>query len=145
NVAWPCVLGPGGTKDPAWAVGLAEQRVGTDPKGAGWTWAHLNTLGAALYRAGRYDEAIARLNDACRAAGGKGTLLDWLFLALPRARKGDAATARKWLDEAVREIDRLAAKKVPDAQFPWTSRAESQVLRREAEELLPKTASPSGK
>jgi WD40 repeat protein/tetratricopeptide (TPR) repeat protein len=136
SLAWICVLGPGGAKDPAWAVRLAEQRVGKDPKGAGWTNAHLNTLGAALYRAGRYDETISRLNDARRAGHGKGTMFDWLFLAMAHARKGQTDAARKWLDEAVREIDRLAAIKVPGSQFPWTARAESQALRREAEALL---------
>jgi tetratricopeptide (TPR) repeat protein len=61
---------------------------------------YLNTLGAALYRAGRYDEAIRRLEEAVQARGGAGESIpdDWEFLALTHHRLGQRAEARRWLD-----------------------------------------------
>jgi WD40 repeat protein/serine/threonine protein kinase/tetratricopeptide (TPR) repeat protein len=139
TLAWICVLAPGGVDDPAWAVGLARDRVGTDPRGAGWTDAHLNTLGAALYRAGRLEEAVARLKDAIEAGRGEGLPQDWLFLAMAHARAGRDQEARKCLAHATQRIDRIEKVKVP----PWTTGVEHRVLRLEAERVVNGTG-PSG-
>jgi tetratricopeptide (TPR) repeat protein len=139
SIAWICVLAPGGTEDPGWAIRLAEARVGTDPKGAGWTDAHLNTLGVALYRAGRYSEAITRLNQAVQAGLQKGMLQDWLFLAMAHARLGHESEARQWFTKAVRELDRLRSGglKSDSPSLPvWTTRLEYQLFRREAERVV---------
>ena len=136
SLAWVCVLAPGGVDDQAWAVRLAKKRVGTDPRGAGWTDAHLNTLGAALYRAGRFDDAVARLKDAIKAGRGEGLPQDWLFLAMAYARKGRDKQARKCLQRAIRNIERSGRGKAPGGLPPWTTRAENQILRLEAEAVV---------
>jgi WD40 repeat protein/tetratricopeptide (TPR) repeat protein len=139
SIAWICVLAPGGTDDPAWAIRRAEARVGTDPKGAGWTDAHLNTLGVALYRAGRYSEAITRLNQAVQAGQQKGIPQDWLFLAMAHARLGHEGQARKCLARAVREMDRLEGREPESASSnmpAWPTRLENQLFRREAERVV---------
>ena len=58
-------------------------------------------LGALLFRAGRIDEAIARLNEglaASREWQPDGSPGDWVYQALAHARKGDLAEARRWLE-----------------------------------------------
>jgi tetratricopeptide (TPR) repeat protein len=60
---------------------------------------YLNTLGAALYRAGRYDEAIRRLEEAIQARpGGQGIPADWSLLAMAHHRLGHREFARRWLE-----------------------------------------------
>jgi eukaryotic-like serine/threonine-protein kinase len=61
---------------------------------------HLNTLGAAQYRAGQYREAVASLKramDRKKTAGGKRAVEDLAFLAMACHRLGMAGDARKWL------------------------------------------------
>jgi tetratricopeptide (TPR) repeat protein len=97
-VASACVMGPEATADPGVPVRLAEIAVrgarGGDKPDC------LNTLGAALYRAGRYDEAIGRLEEAVQARGGAEASIpdDWEFLALTHHRLGHRDEARLWLD-----------------------------------------------
>jgi len=91
------VLGPEGTADPEVPIRLAEAAV----RSATETAARANcltTLGAALYRAGRFAEAatVAESNDLWDGAG-----LDRLVLAMSRQRLGQAAAARAALAEAV--------------------------------------------
>jgi len=136
SLAWPCLLAPGGVDDPAWAIRLAKERVGTDPKGAGWTNAHLNTLGAAFYRAGQFDEAITWLKNSIAAGAGVGLPQDWLFLAMAHARSRHDKEARKCLERAVREIDRSITGNGPGGLPPWTTRVECRVLRLEAEHVV---------
>ena len=57
----------------------------------------LNTLGAALYRAGRIDEAIVRLDESVKASGGAGVPQDWAYLAMAQHKKGNGEEARRWL------------------------------------------------
>jgi tetratricopeptide (TPR) repeat protein len=96
GIAWACALGPEATADPGVPVRLAGigVRGAADPHNKAAT---LNTLGAALYRAGRYDEAIGRLEEAIQARGGEHPG-DWPFLAMAHHRPGHRAEARRWLD-----------------------------------------------
>jgi WD40 repeat protein/serine/threonine protein kinase/tetratricopeptide (TPR) repeat protein len=134
TLAWTCVLAPGGTDDPAWAVRLAQERVGTDPKGPGWTNAHLNTLGASLYRAGRFAEAIDRLKQAIEAGRGQGIPEDWLFLAMAHARLGHDEEARQCLKRATQRIEQALKPNAPPQ--PWTTLVEHRVLLLEANRVV---------
>jgi Flp pilus assembly protein TadD len=55
----------------------------------------LNTRGAVLYRAGRFEEAAKVLREAMSLHPGGGEFHDWLLLALAEHRLGHAAAARK--------------------------------------------------
>ncbi|HWE37616.1 MAG TPA: protein kinase [Isosphaeraceae bacterium] len=99
-VAWDCVLGPGAVHDPEAPVKLAEQALAAFPPDQ--APAILNSLGAALHRAGRHDEAIRRLEEGIERGGGEGSPQDWAFLALARLAKGDRAAARPWIDRLAR-------------------------------------------
>jgi tetratricopeptide (TPR) repeat protein len=95
-------------------------------------------LGGLLFRAGRIDEAIARLNEATAAAKDTKegeTPTNWAYLALAHARKGNHAEARRWLDP-------LRALRLDPSAFFWDFQ-ELAILRGEAESLLLDAGFPS--
>src|SRR5262249_55980155 len=95
-LAWVCVLCPESGLDAGQVTEWAERAVKAFPDSAD----ALETLGAALYRAGRYADAVRRLEEAAKlrgAGGGEGT---HLFLAMAHARLGHAEEARRWSQRA---------------------------------------------
>jgi tetratricopeptide (TPR) repeat protein len=58
----------------------------------------LNTLGAALYRAGRFAEAVRRLDEGILRKEGESREADWVFLSMAHHRLGHHDEARRWLD-----------------------------------------------
>jgi tetratricopeptide (TPR) repeat protein len=95
NVAWVCSLAPGAVDDPTAPARLAEPATRVDLRPA-----VKNTLGAALYRAGRYDEAVEKLTAAAKAIPPNGTPWDWVFLAMAHHRLGHRHEARVCLGRA---------------------------------------------
>jgi tetratricopeptide (TPR) repeat protein len=59
---------------------------------------HLKTLGAALYRAGRFEEAVRRLEEGIQKGNGVSAMADWVFLSMAHHRLGHHDEARRWLD-----------------------------------------------
>src|SRR5262249_37147484 len=102
NLAMLCALGPKAVND--WTVpvalaraalkGLDRSTLDTDTRRR-LRHSCLNTCGAALYRAGRYAEAVDRLSEAVTESGDGGAVEDWLFLALAHQGLGQAEQARK--------------------------------------------------
>ena len=90
---------------------------------------YLNTLGAALYRAGRFDEAIRRLEEAIRLRGGDGLPQDWAFLAMAHHRLGHRDEARRWLD-------RLRDHQPSTDPDQFWNELEIRLLRSEAEAVI---------
>jgi tetratricopeptide (TPR) repeat protein len=95
----------------------------------------LNTLGAALYRAGRIDEAIVRLDESVKASGGVGVPQDWAFLAMAHRKKGNDDEARRWLEK-------LRSHKPDEKAGFSTDVVECRILLREAEALLGDSPDP---
>jgi len=89
----------------------------------------LGTLGAALYRAGRFAEAIGRLEESVRERGGVGVPQDWAFLAMAHWRKANGAAARRWLDKLRSYKPGATSGFVPEV-------VEIGILRSEAEALV---------
>src|SRR5262249_36777495 len=87
-----CVAAPRVVPDSAALVALAKRAAGM-PEG------DERILMAALYRAGRYDEAVEQFNKAA-GRGRPMTAWDWLFLALIQHHRGQAAEARNALARA---------------------------------------------
>jgi WD40 repeat protein/serine/threonine protein kinase/tetratricopeptide (TPR) repeat protein len=126
EVAWACVLGPAGDVDAEAPVRLAETAVrGVDEflKADDAS----RTLGAALFRAGRFDEAICRLGEATKVGSEQAS--GWAFLAMAHHRLGHLDEARRWLDR-LRDYQPSAD---PD-QF-WNE-LQIRLLRSEAEALI---------
>ncbi|MCI0455882.1 MAG: tetratricopeptide repeat protein, partial [Gemmataceae bacterium] len=145
SVAWACALAPNG--EARRAVRLAGQALAAAPNDANVR----NTLGAVLYRAGRYQEAIRHLKKCVEEREGRGTTLDWVFLAMAHYRRGDLPEARKWLEKTARQIEEEARKR-PDlggtgralryeqrlnlGLLEWNERLKPQLLLREAKALI---------
>lgn len=96
EVTETCVLGSEGTPDPDVPVRLAELCLKAAPETDKADY--LNTLGSALYRAGRFDDAIRRLEDGIRLRNGESMPTDWAFLAMAHQRLRNHDEARLWLD-----------------------------------------------
>jgi tetratricopeptide (TPR) repeat protein len=138
-VTWTCVLAPDAVKDLHQPVQIAERAVGADPKNI----SHTITLGASLYRAGRFAEALKRLKEASAAvergeSGSPGTspAYTWFFLAMANYRLGQAEEARQWLDKALKQMEQETQNK--DAF--WNRRLTLHLFHREAENLLKEPA-----
>jgi WD40 repeat protein len=94
--AHACVLDPDGPAERAQAVKLAERRALVVHQ----AWSE-HVLGLALYRARRFAEADARLEDSIRRdPAWEFQVLDWLVLAMTQQRLGRPDEARRWLDRA---------------------------------------------
>jgi serine/threonine protein kinase/Flp pilus assembly protein TadD len=146
---WTCVMAPNAVGDPIALAGDAEKAVGKEREDHWFA----NLLGAALYRAGRYDAAARQLTRASTLNPDPyrtNMIYTWFFLAMTHHRLGHALEARQWLDKAIQATDRaldLSAKPAagpprnatdPAGGIPpaWNRRLTLQLLRREAVELL---------
>ncbi|HEX8202619.1 MAG TPA: hypothetical protein VF590_19230, partial [Isosphaeraceae bacterium] len=127
RVVHTCVVGPDAVTDPSRLVGLARTAVpffkGND-----------RILGAALLRAGRPAEALARFRESQR--GFRPQAWDWLFLALIHLRLGDPDRARAFLGQASGQIEATDARGGASGWPHWTYQIEAHCLRREVEGLL---------
>jgi WD40 repeat protein/serine/threonine protein kinase/tetratricopeptide (TPR) repeat protein len=138
SFAWICALGPDAITDYRPPIAWVEQLLARLPaKNGKERHDVLNTLGALLYRAGRYEEALARLKEALAASGGFGTAQDWLFLAMTDQALGRPAQARTWLAK-------VSARPPMEETEHWWENLEIELLRREAEALI-SPAPPSAK
>ncbi len=108
------------------------------------------SIGGALYRAGRFHEAIRRLNEAIELHGGGGYEWGWPYLAMAYLRLGNTEEARPWLDKIVQWMDQpnesedplpdadttpASEDRSPFASLPWQRRVYMESLRREAEAI----------
>jgi len=132
--AWTCTLTPNAVDDWAPALQLAEKAIRIDPKNCGY----LCTQGALLYSAGRFSEAIQRLEEVSATWEQATTkpptyspAYNWFFLAMAHRCQGNEENARRWLDKAV-----TWAEQEMKNQVPWNRRLTVELLRREAEALL---------
>jgi tetratricopeptide (TPR) repeat protein len=137
-----CVLLPDAVPDLGPLVNQEEQLDAKAPR----NWHVLTALGAALYRAGRFEAAIRKLDEARAVHQDDGNARTWFFLALAHQRLGHADTARRWRDKAVRWFERAAREQVNDftimTPLEWTDRVVLEHLRREADTLIPGGSGP---
>ncbi|HTU21669.1 MAG TPA: protein kinase [Gemmataceae bacterium] len=98
NLAWELLTGPQELRDPAQALAEARQAVALEDYQA----TYQNTLGVALYRTGRFAEAVPVLERSLREGKGQTDAFDLFFLAMCHHRLGDAARARDYHDRSIR-------------------------------------------
>jgi WD40 repeat protein len=134
DLAWVSALAPGTAPDPAVPVRLAEKQVRVQPESAG----ALTALGAALYRAGRQEAALRRLEAATRRSPHGGEPEAWLLLALARWCLERREEARQALARAQQAVERIlpADARAPAPPVRWQQKLDLQVLRREAGSLI---------
>jgi WD40 repeat protein/tRNA A-37 threonylcarbamoyl transferase component Bud32 len=129
RVAWYCVLIPDAVIDREAPVRLAAAALARVSEGGRERSDALNTLGAALYRAGRFEEAIQRLNEGIQASGDGGDPQGLVFMALAYHRLGHR-------DEALHWLGRLVANGPKEGFDFSTDDIEIRLLVREAESLI---------
>jgi tetratricopeptide (TPR) repeat protein len=96
--------------------------------------------GAALYRAGKYGEAIEILDRAARLFPRRAW--DWLFLAMAYHHLGKPALAQEHLKNGLKWIEQAHQQKARgdrNAWLRWPEQVEVEQLRREAESLIQST------
>ena len=98
NRAWELATGAEAQREPAAAARLAAFAVALAPDES----ISLNTLGVALYRAGKFSEAIEALDKSLAAGKGQYDGFDLFFLALAHHRQGHREEARRSFDRALR-------------------------------------------
>jgi tetratricopeptide (TPR) repeat protein len=86
-----------------------------------------HVLGAALYRAGRFQEAVRSLEKGIQPRGGSSSPQVWAFLAMAHHRLGHHVEAKRWLDEL------LASQPKEGADFSWE---DVEIHRRRTRPLL---------
>jgi tetratricopeptide (TPR) repeat protein len=103
NLAWFLASSPDSSKsqNAVRAVELARKVVTAAPQQGNFR----NTLGAALYRAGAFREAIAVLEEAMELKGG-GDCCDWFFLCMAHRGLGNLDQAREWFQKAVQFMEK---------------------------------------
>jgi WD40 repeat protein/serine/threonine protein kinase/predicted Zn-dependent protease len=138
-VAWTLVLAPDAVKDLDHSAKLADAAVRRAPENEFCS----NTLGAALYRAGRFGEALRQLNAASAAwqqardkPATHSRAYAWFFLAMTHQRLGHAIEARQWLDRALKWMEMEVQNPGNKAVVVWNRRLTLQLLRREAQLLI---------
>jgi tetratricopeptide (TPR) repeat protein len=139
EVAWLGAIGPDAVAGLSRLVTLAEAAVASDKD----SYNFLNTLGAVLYRAGRFDDAARTLKQAVDKHRRGGTAYDFLFLAMAHHHLGHTAKAQHWHDRAGRWVAAAESGALKDESYSipldWIARLEFLILGREAETLLGRT------
>jgi WD40 repeat protein/serine/threonine protein kinase len=136
-VARLAVLGTNPAKARAQFVRLAERAVVAQPRNG----PRLQFLAAAHYRAGQYEAALRRLQEAQRADWyGYPLAVNWLLSAQVHHALGQAPVARQWLDKAAAWIDQ-ATQRTPREQaealhLELADLMACRLLRREAQLLI---------
>ena len=96
----------------------------------------LSTLGAAFYRAGRFEEAVRQLDRSVEAHSARGTPFDALFLAMAYHRLGLAVQARDWLRRGTAAARTAMREANPRDGTSWIPRLQLEILGREAASLI---------
>ena len=121
---WTCNLVGEAMFDRGAVLQAAERLAAEQPKDG----RSLALLGAALYRAGRYDEAIAKLRPAVEMLSEEDAREASAFLALAQQHLGKTEDARHWLGRAQEKHDLL-----DDHAASWPRRLALRWLTCEAE------------
>ncbi len=135
-VAWTCSVLPESEARLGRVIEVLEK---SDSKDS-FTW---RSLGAALYRSGKSQQAIEALRKA-EEAGKQPSPLVWTFLALAYQQKGQKEEARQWLDKAAAWMAEMRKRdgetKPPEGKswkdVSWSERLALELILRETEGLL---------
>jgi tetratricopeptide (TPR) repeat protein len=157
SLIWTCVIGPIPEADAVRVVELAKKLVESSEAK---NYHYLNTLGAAYYRAGKWQEAIDTLKAAEKVyaeqvrgtplatdmtanqgmvLSADGTPWDWYFLAMALHRQGNDKEAKEMLARADRWVEKNAPRqgeKPAASWISWTQRWELWLLHDEAQVVV---------
>ena len=94
------------------------------------------TYGAALFRAGQFENAIEQFDEAIRHEGDRGKPWHWLLLAMANYELGRREECTHWLALADEDQDKAATQSKPYSELEWKEGILIELLRREADRLI---------
>ena len=106
--------------DLARCLQLSQRSIASTPKHD-----YMNTVGALLYRSGRFRDAIDKLTRVTEAEKNSAYVSDWLFLAMAHAALGHQKDAERCLDQAGKAFH----------PYRWVERLESELLQKRRRHL----------
>jgi serine/threonine protein kinase/WD40 repeat protein len=124
NLAWIYVTAPEALRDAKEAVRLAEEAVRLDPRNP----VYQNTLGAACYRAGRYRQAVDRLEPNLLRQEDPFLAHDLYLLAMACHKLGESEKARLYYQWALRWTRSHKQQVAPHAEELDSFRAEAEAV-----------------
>ncbi len=128
GIAWIQLTGSAELRDVERALSLAREAALADPR----LHTARRTLGIACWRSGLADEAWNALERAAALPGGDASPSTWLFLAMARAKGGDAKGARTAFDRGAAQV----AERERQSAFPASSLRRLHEIRDEAARAL---------
>jgi tetratricopeptide (TPR) repeat protein len=138
-IAWVCSVDPESEVNLGPLIQALEKQK-ADPSSPQY-YPYLRALGSALYRAGKPQEAVKRLQDAT-VSRKTPTPAAWIFLAMAHHELGQKNEAKQWLAKARSWLEEQG-KKDPEANqngplsnLPWSERLTLERTFREADNLL---------
>jgi cellobiose-specific phosphotransferase system component IIA len=139
SIQWTCMLAPDTMGNDAPSHQLAARWDQNNPGDANVTLLH----GLSLYRQGKYDAALERLQESQRlfeqgAPFERRRIYALLVGAMTSHRLGQFEQARNWLNSAKQAIaveEEAAVEGNAPQQLPWTRRVVLATLLREAESV----------
>jgi tetratricopeptide (TPR) repeat protein len=131
EIAWACAVGSEAVDDYTRVVRLAEVAATGGSPGQG-----PSTLGAALFRAGRLEEAVRHLDRSVEVQGADGSPFDALFLAMAHQRLGRVQEARDWLRRGTAASPPAMQRPGKRGDGSWMTPLGLALLRREATSLI---------
>jgi len=139
-VAWTCGLAPDAVADFSTPVALARKAAESYPTSV----VCLHALGAVLYRAGKFEEAIQRLTEADQLIQDadeeplSSPAYTWFFLAMAHQAHGQAEEAKKWFEKAAAWTDKVIEgdETKGGARLAWNRRLTLKLFRAEAADVL---------
>jgi hypothetical protein len=94
-------------------------------------------LGTALYRAGRFDEAVQVLDRTIKSSGAAKQVCAPLVMAIVCQMLGQPSLARSWLEFATADLRAFETQPPPGASpLSWADRLDFKLLRSEAEAII---------
>jgi len=130
-IARTCVLADGAVGDFSGPLNAAQKAFDMDRRQWGDHSGILCVIGAAQYRAGKFDDAIQSCTRALGIARFKVEVHNWLVLAMAHHRKGETGKAKEWWQKAeqwfAQPSGSAAVAEAVHAATAWAAAARNQV------------------
>ncbi len=130
NLAWTLATGPQPLRDSATAVEFARRAIADETLSDRDRALYINTLGVALYRDDRIDEAIKILEKSLAIQTPDSQPFDLYFLSMCSARLGEQKKARDYFDRAEAMVQQFKS------QMPFAWQTELTQFAQEARLML---------
>jgi hypothetical protein len=130
EVVWACVVAPDPGLSSTWLVETIQKSV-TMATTTSDKALYINTLAAAQFRDGKYQESINSVKESMRL---QNVVEDSMLMAMNHAKLDQLQQANEWLDKTKQHLSREAANE--KWREGWRTRETQKLLLQEAESLI---------